>query len=133
MPSPAAAEPSTPTPKRRKLRKGTMSCWECKRRKTRCTFTRPAEATCDGCRSRRTKCISQDFADEATATGRKADRLGRMETLVEQLAHRNGVSLSKERLESSVHYGESEDRTVSIATIVFVIRALTIKGTKVRS
>ncbi|OIW34604.1 hypothetical protein CONLIGDRAFT_13887 [Coniochaeta ligniaria NRRL 30616] len=47
--------------KRRKVRKGTQSCWECKRRKIRCTFVAPTEAICDGCRSRRVKCISQEF------------------------------------------------------------------------
>ncbi|CAI6099244.1 unnamed protein product [Clonostachys chloroleuca] len=64
----AADEDATATPsrKRRKIRKGTQSCWECKRRKIRCTFATPAENTCDGCRSRRTKCISQEFDYENT-------------------------------------------------------------------
>ncbi|KAK2776205.1 hypothetical protein FQN53_002839 [Emmonsiellopsis sp. PD_33] len=58
----SAAEP-TPL-KRRKVRKGTQSCWECKRRKTRCTFAAPTETVCDGCRSRRTKCVGQEFVHE---------------------------------------------------------------------
>src|SRR5690242_11661581 len=42
-----------PEPKRRKVRKGTQSCWECKRRKVRCTFSEPAEeSVCDGCKRR---------------------------------------------------------------------------------
>ncbi|KAM5350955.1 hypothetical protein ACJ41O_003678 [Fusarium nematophilum] len=61
-----AAEDS-PLPKRRKIRRGTQSCWECKRRKIRCTFAAPTEAVCDGCRSRRTKCISQAFDDDPAA------------------------------------------------------------------
>ncbi|CAG9984991.1 unnamed protein product [Clonostachys byssicola] len=63
----AAVEDTTATPsrKRRKIRKGTQSCWECKRRKIRCTFATPADTTCDGCRSRRTKCVSQEFDDES--------------------------------------------------------------------
>ncbi|CAH0051868.1 unnamed protein product [Clonostachys solani] len=56
---------ATPSRKRRKIRKGTQSCWECKRRKIRCTFAAPADTTCDGCRSRRTKCVSQEFDDES--------------------------------------------------------------------
>ncbi|KAH8651321.1 hypothetical protein BX600DRAFT_387642 [Xylariales sp. PMI_506] len=77
---------SSPAPRRRKIRKGTQSCWECKRRKIRCTFAKPTDATCDGCRSRRTKCISQEFhVDAAVSQNSKADRLSRMESLVEQL------------------------------------------------
>ncbi|KAF3768042.1 hypothetical protein M406DRAFT_237657, partial [Cryphonectria parasitica EP155] len=50
--------------KRRRIRKGTQSCWECKRRKIRCSFASPTEPICDGCRSRRTKCVSQAFDEE---------------------------------------------------------------------
>ncbi|KAM0513556.1 hypothetical protein ACHAPE_007820 [Trichoderma viride] len=56
------------TPKRRKIRKGTQSCWECKRRKIRCTFAAPTESVCDGCRSRRVKCLSQEYHDDARLT-----------------------------------------------------------------
>ncbi|KAI9158033.1 Dehydrocurvularin biosynthesis regulator [Paramyrothecium foliicola] len=56
---------AAPLPKRRKLRKGTQSCWECKRRKIRCTFTISAGSVCDGCRSRQTNCVSQEFPDVA--------------------------------------------------------------------
>ncbi|KAF2096867.1 hypothetical protein NA57DRAFT_14363, partial [Rhizodiscina lignyota] len=74
--------------KRRKIRKGTKSCWECKRRKIRCTFIASTESRCDGCRSRGTKCIGQEFHNEPKAAKSKADRLDRMEALVEQLAKR---------------------------------------------
>ncbi|KAF3138319.1 hypothetical protein TWF569_008815 [Orbilia oligospora] len=53
------------THKRRKVRKGTQSCWECKRRKTRCTFATSQNSVCDGCKSRRTRCIGQEYEDEA--------------------------------------------------------------------
>ena len=81
--------------KRRKVRKGTQSCWECKRRKVRCTrsFATPNESICDGCRSRRLKCIGQDFHDDAELTRRKVDRLDRVEALVEQLAKRADTDL----------------------------------------
>lgn len=49
-------------PKRRKVRKGTQSCWECKRRKVRCVFN-TTETTCQNCRRRGTACISQDLPD----------------------------------------------------------------------
>ncbi|KAK0632860.1 hypothetical protein B0T14DRAFT_416218 [Immersiella caudata] len=62
-----------PVLKRRKARKGTQSCWECKRRKTRCTFVSPRESVCDGCKSRQTKCIGQDFYEEDINTSAWAD------------------------------------------------------------
>ncbi|KAF1811992.1 hypothetical protein P152DRAFT_417899 [Eremomyces bilateralis CBS 781.70] len=79
--SPSSHEP--PAAKRRKVRKGTQSCWECKRRKIRCTFAASRESICDGCKSRRTKCIGQEFCDERT-TARRREKVGRLEMLVEQ-------------------------------------------------
>lgn len=65
--------------KRRKVRRGTQNCWECKRRKTRCTFAVPTDSVCDGCKSRQVRCISQQFyedgtdgADEATDAGNRS-------------------------------------------------------------
>ncbi|KAI5861227.1 hypothetical protein GGS23DRAFT_158776 [Durotheca rogersii] len=80
--------------RRRKVRKGAQSCWECKRRKVRCTFAAPTDAVCDGCRSRRTRCISQRFHDEPASAGTKTDRLSRVESLVEQLVSRGSVDTS---------------------------------------
>lgn len=54
--------------RRRKLRKGTHSCWECKRRKMRCIFTPPDVATCSGCRRRGSQCVSQDFPEEVAVS-----------------------------------------------------------------
>ncbi|KAI3325974.1 hypothetical protein HD806DRAFT_488753 [Xylariaceae sp. AK1471] len=52
--------------KRRKVRKGTRSCWECKRRKTRCVFASPEDedATCIGCQRRRTPCVAQELPED---------------------------------------------------------------------
>ncbi|KAJ1322888.1 RNA polymerase II-specific transcription factor-like protein [Microdochium nivale] len=65
---------SSSAAKRRHVRKGTASCWECKRRKTRCTYAaainEPREGRCDGCRSRGTSCVSQDL-DEPAGTAKK--------------------------------------------------------------
>ncbi|RYP08991.1 hypothetical protein DL765_008608 [Monosporascus sp. GIB2] len=60
-----AAGVSGITAKRRRIRKGTRSCWECKRRKVRCEFISPADAVCDGCRHRGTDCVGQDYAEDA--------------------------------------------------------------------
>ncbi|KAL3473406.1 hypothetical protein BJX99DRAFT_233690 [Aspergillus californicus] len=43
----------------RKVRKGTHSCRDCRRRKVRCIFKSPADSTCIVCRRRGTKCVSQ--------------------------------------------------------------------------
>jgi hypothetical protein len=51
--------------KRRKVRKGTHSCWECKRRKMKCAFDpHIASSSCNGCRQRGSPCISQEFVDD---------------------------------------------------------------------
>ncbi|EEU38393.1 uncharacterized protein NECHADRAFT_34715 [Fusarium vanettenii 77-13-4] len=55
-----------PAGKRLRVRKGTKSCWECKRRKTRCTFAASADMRCTGCKRRRTACVGQEFPDEPT-------------------------------------------------------------------
>ncbi|KAK3308466.1 putative Zn(II)2Cys6 transcription factor [Chaetomium strumarium] len=81
-------------PPRKKVRKGTRSCWECKRRKIKCVMEGPAETLCQGCKGRGTACIGQEFPDVPTIPGTPGtsskqvgveDRLGRVETLVEQL------------------------------------------------
>ena len=80
---------TSPKPKRRKTRKGTHSCWACKRRKEKCFFDHSA-ATCIGCQRRGTKCISQEYSDEGSTAPHDGprqlgDRLVRVEALIEQL------------------------------------------------
>ncbi|EED17905.1 conserved hypothetical protein [Talaromyces stipitatus ATCC 10500] len=52
--------------KQRKVRKGTRSCWECKRRKVRCSFSaiNDNSTVCVACRKRRTPCVSQEFLED---------------------------------------------------------------------
>ncbi|RDW65976.1 hypothetical protein BP6252_09611 [Coleophoma cylindrospora] len=85
--------------KRRKVRKGTRSCWDCKRRKMKCLFESPEAANCIGCSKRGSKCVSQEFnlPDELasprkrlkTPAQTKADsdheRVMRVEALLDQL------------------------------------------------
>lgn len=56
------------TPKRRKVRKGTQSCWQCKRRKIKCTFAKVGAKKCDGCRGRNTACVSQEIDEDSALT-----------------------------------------------------------------
>src|ERR1700742_4566356 len=61
---PTVSAPDTPPEsKRRKVRKGTFSCWECKRRKMRCILD-PPNTVCNSCRRRASKCISQEFPED---------------------------------------------------------------------
>lgn len=67
--------------KRRKIRKGTRSCWECKRRKLRCLFEHrngsPTDfnVVCVGCRRRGTKCVSQEFPEEVSTPGERVRQM----------------------------------------------------------
>ncbi|KAJ4298039.1 hypothetical protein N0V90_005938 [Kalmusia sp. IMI 367209] len=59
-----AHETSVPNPsetKRRKVRKGTRSCWECKRRKMKCIFESPSSIICSSCSRRGSACLSQEY------------------------------------------------------------------------
>lgn len=80
-------------PKRRKVRKGTQSCWECKRRKVRCNIASHENAICSNCRRRGTACISQELLDTPVpiVDNQVDSRLGRVEELVEILAHNAGT------------------------------------------
>jgi Zn(2)-Cys(6) binuclear cluster domain-containing protein len=84
-PLPPSGQERSPRP--RALRKGTLSCWECKRRKTKCTFAgSSADGSCDGCRRRGVSCVSQEFPDVSNTKQHIGERLGRVERLVSQLA-----------------------------------------------
>jgi hypothetical protein len=88
-PDPDTPEEVSPEAKRRKIRKGTRSCWECKRRKIRCNFSSAADQVCIGCSRRGTHCVSQEYPEEASRPAEKGeligDRIVRVEALVEQL------------------------------------------------
>ncbi|KAL4792769.1 hypothetical protein BDV19DRAFT_368142 [Aspergillus venezuelensis] len=70
--------PETPLP-RRALRKGTRSCAECKRRKTRCFYDRPTDASCVACQRRGMPCFGQQFVDVPLM------EMGGEQTIVERL------------------------------------------------
>ena len=111
---PSAVETRSHLSKKRKIRKGTQSCWQCKRRKVLCSFA-AGESMCDGCRSRRTKCISQEFDDEATPPPRNLDeRVCRMEALVEELTRSDELDPSNEQI--SVRLSERRPDPPGIGT-----------------
>lgn len=95
-----------PTAKRRKVRKGTRNCWECRRRKVRCNSA--TDDSCDNCRRRGTACISQEESEmpvPSTADSNKSDmRLGRGEQLIQLTGSHAGADSI---LSSDISEGES--------------------------
>jgi hypothetical protein len=90
-----------PTAKRRKVRKGTRNCWECKRRKVRCTFDAATDTNCENCFRRGTACVSQEHNDEQEMRiqkikGDQEARLSRVEILLERLIG-NGTTIQGSR------------------------------------
>ncbi|KAI0024206.1 hypothetical protein F4780DRAFT_768873 [Xylariomycetidae sp. FL0641] len=85
-----ADERESPNPKRRRVRKGTHSCWECRRRKIRCRYSSEAAAVCVGRESRGKPCINQEFEDARlqgqTLDSELSQRVARVENLLEKLA-----------------------------------------------
>lgn len=85
------SESSEPDAKRRKLRRGTKSCWDCKKRKVKCTFDSQSDTVCIACRRRGASCIGQDQPEEeyiASTDGNRdplLERIQRVEGLLEQL------------------------------------------------
>jgi hypothetical protein len=80
------AEPSV---NQRKVRKGTRSCWECKRRKTRCIFPASGEQTCVYCQRRRVPCLGQEIPESLALAGKGhrglGDRIARVEDAMKDL------------------------------------------------
>ncbi|KAJ5553354.1 hypothetical protein N7494_002732 [Penicillium frequentans] len=84
------SDPSNSILKRRKLRKGTTSCWECKHRKKKCEFGAES-ATCDTCQRLGLPCVSQDLKDPVNVHEDLDRRLNQVEVLVTQLVRRRNV------------------------------------------
>ncbi|KAK4947827.1 hypothetical protein LTR10_013335 [Elasticomyces elasticus] len=113
--SPGSEHGAGANAKRRKIRKGTRSCWECKRRKIRCSFSTSSDAVCIGCRRRGTSCISQEYRDEITVAAASiaprgrymGDRIVRVEALVEHLAKQ--VAKGSDGFTVATGFATSED------------------------
>jgi hypothetical protein len=100
-----------PGAERRKIRKGTQSCWECKRRKVRCVFGSSAYA-CNDCRRRGSTCITQEYPDKTVSASSNGleGRLRRVEGLLEQLLDQteSGLSLQSPAQSTSVTLEDGE-------------------------
>ncbi|CAI6092241.1 unnamed protein product [Clonostachys chloroleuca] len=90
-PDPAEAHKSRASEssaRRHNIRKGTRSCWDCKRRKVRCVFAFPHDTVCNNCRRRGAVCASQELPEELAPPRDQqiGDRIARVEDLVQDLA-----------------------------------------------
>lgn len=73
---------------RKKMRKGTHSCFECRRRKIRCLYNDEHPGECTECFARGSRCIDQEHADpDAIVDNRKnlRERVAKLEALIESL------------------------------------------------
>ncbi|KAH8599298.1 hypothetical protein B0O99DRAFT_504454, partial [Bisporella sp. PMI_857] len=104
-PRTSLGEPDELEPPRKRVRKGTKSCWECKRRKIRCQLSTEDVPVCSGCRSRGTQCLSQEYPEQHDTSGvpNIGERLGRVELLLEKLV-------------SKITQFEEEEKAAQIAT-----------------
>ncbi|KAL0254684.1 hypothetical protein SLS55_009206 [Diplodia seriata] len=73
---------------RKRMRKGTHSCFECRRRKIRCISSDEHPGECTECFARGSRCIDQENADpDAIVDNRKnlRERVAKLEALIESL------------------------------------------------
>jgi len=102
--------------KHKQPRKGTRSCWECKRRKMRCAFARQSDAVCIACERRGTSCISQESAenefplvvaggDQTIST--KLDRVGELLAQCVRMVARGGAEV-EEDLDGGQRHSKSQ-------------------------
>ncbi|KAJ5609785.1 hypothetical protein N7528_010352 [Penicillium herquei] len=105
-----------PIAKRRKVRKGTRSCWECRKRKMKCIFNKPADNECTRCRRRGVKCVSQEHPEEiASSLDRNlqlGDRMARLESLVEKLLDKSSRDVNLSGRHEARNNGADESRAL---------------------
>ncbi|KZM23221.1 uncharacterized protein EKO05_0008334 [Ascochyta rabiei] len=85
-------EDSLPT--RKKMRKGTHSCFECRRRKIRCIFQSDNPDVCSECFARGSRCIDQENASPDVVVDHRKnlrERVSRLEALVDSLLEEKSV------------------------------------------
>ncbi|KAF2876328.1 hypothetical protein BDV95DRAFT_483716 [Massariosphaeria phaeospora] len=72
----------------KKMRKGTHSCFECRRRKIRCIYPNDNPDVCSECFARGSRCIDQEHADPNVVVDHRKnlrERVSRLEALIENL------------------------------------------------
>jgi hypothetical protein len=106
-----------PPAKRTKLRKGTFSCSECKRRKKRCRLETPSATKCVLCVQNGDECTPQD-GEEALPAGIES-RIRHVEGLVEDFIHTRAASHGTRLLEQSTR-PQNHHQVVGPSTIATI-------------
>ncbi|KAH6887049.1 C6 zinc finger domain protein [Thelonectria olida] len=94
--------------KRRKVRKGTRSCWECKRRKIKCIFASSENAACIGCQRRRTPCVGQEMPEHLSPARKGNRHLGERIARVEDFM--KDILAGKDAAASQIERETRQDR-----------------------
>ncbi|KAJ5629525.1 hypothetical protein N7528_003182 [Penicillium herquei] len=114
--------PEDQQPPRKRIRKGTRSCWECKHRKVRCHYVSDGDSSCRECLTRGTICRSQDLPEpENIRESERAslnDRLGRVESLLEKVLRRLDTLNDKEEPPVSPPTGTVDSGNPSSSTAI---------------
>src|SRR5258707_1170309 len=75
----------------KKMRLGTHSCLECRKRKIRCIWLVDSE-NCNGCATRKLRCVEQKYGDvprdSIPRTKRMRQRIDEMECTIRQIVQR---------------------------------------------
>ena len=123
-------------PARKKMRKGTRSCLECRRRKIKCTFEPGRTAVCNECYARGSTCIDQEHGDvqsyaQTTTTDQSSyslrERVTQLEGLVKDVLHRipdNGINSTSNSTPEVRNSGGSTD-TQTAAEVLKSLRTST--------
>ncbi|KAF2433302.1 hypothetical protein EJ08DRAFT_658204 [Tothia fuscella] len=85
---PDRSSPESGSGSRKKMRKGTHSCFECRRRKIRCIFPPDNPNSCTECFARGSRCVDQEHAETDIVVDHRKnlrERVARLEALVETL------------------------------------------------
>jgi hypothetical protein len=89
---PFADEMSSSSRNRTGMRKGTRSCYECRKRKVRCIFTYHS-TTCEGCTAKGRRCTEQKremLGDVLETKDSLRERIARLESIIEASRSSNG-------------------------------------------
>ncbi|OCL06582.1 hypothetical protein AOQ84DRAFT_343131 [Glonium stellatum] len=87
--------------RRKRVRKGTRSCWECRRRKIKCIYQSDDHSICVSCLDKGTTCLSQEYVDDQSPhdAGNSAldQRMGKVEALLEKLMEKVSQATEENR------------------------------------
>ncbi|KAI1866399.1 hypothetical protein JX265_007700 [Neoarthrinium moseri] len=99
----------------RKVRKGTRSCIECRRRKLRCSWTSDSARVCRRCEERSLQCVPQTLSSPSSSQPPQSTR-ERVQWLEQQVA---GLSKSVQALEEKQNGAPQLSNEVSPASISY--------------